>query len=54
VLLLLISILVVWVLACAFAAVLCAAALRGESFLRMHRPAAAERDAAPMAGLRAS
>jgi hypothetical protein len=52
--LVLLSILVLWVLACAFAAVLCAAAMRGDRLLTMRRPAADGQDAAPAAQLRAS
>jgi uncharacterized membrane protein len=52
--LVLLSVLVVWVLACAFAAVLCASALRGDRILGMRRPAADGDDAAPVAQLRAS
>jgi hypothetical protein len=52
--LVLLSILVVWVLACASAAALCAAAMRGDRLLAMRRPAADAHDAAPAAQLRAS
>jgi hypothetical protein len=54
VMIVLLSVLVLWVAACAFAALLCASALRGDRALGLRRRPASDGDVAAARHLRAS